>query len=107
MLRGYDTFRSAESETTSLTTDVYLHLVSESYFASMGDHGGLVVPVELCERAGLHEGRPVVFIETPHGLLLLTLEQSRDLIRQGLEGTDLVRKLVADRRAAAAAEDVA
>jgi hypothetical protein len=106
MLWGYDTFRSAESDTASLTTDGYLHLVSEMYSASMGDDGRLVAPVELSE-PGLHEGRPVVLVETPHGLLLLTLEQLRDLVRQGLEGTNLVGKLVADRRAAAAAEDVA
>jgi bifunctional DNA-binding transcriptional regulator/antitoxin component of YhaV-PrlF toxin-antitoxin module len=71
----------------------------------MGDRGRLVVPAELRERAGLHEGRPIVLVETPHGLLLLTREQLRDLVREGLEGKDLVDSLLSDRRAAAATED--
>lgn len=73
----------------------------------MGDRGRLVVPAELRERAGLHEGRAVVLVETPQGLLLLTREQLRDLVRSGLEGKDLVDHLLADRRAAASAEDAA
>lgn len=81
--------------------------MSGTYSASMGDRGRLVVPAELRERAGLHEGRPVVFVETARGLLLLTREQLRDLVREGLEGKDLVGRLLADRRAASSAEDVA
>jgi len=66
----------------------------------MGDRGRLVVPAELRERAGLQEGRPVVLVETPQGLLLLTREQLRDLVRSGLEGKDLVVQLLAACRAA-------
>ena len=73
----------------------------------MGDRGRLVVPAELRERAGLHEGRAVVLVETPSGVLLLTREQLRDLVRSDLEGKDLVGQLLAERRAAANAEDVA
>jgi AbrB family looped-hinge helix DNA binding protein len=73
----------------------------------MGDRGRLVVPAELRERAGLQEGRQVVLVETPQGLLLLTREQLRDLVRSGLEGKDLVSQLLADRHAAASAEDSA
>jgi bifunctional DNA-binding transcriptional regulator/antitoxin component of YhaV-PrlF toxin-antitoxin module len=73
----------------------------------MGDRGRLVVPAELRERAGLHEGRPVVLVEAPQGLLLLTREQLRDLVRSGLEGKGLLEHLLADRRAAASAEDIA
>jgi len=73
----------------------------------MGDRGRLVVPAELRERAGLHEGRPVVLVETPQGLLLLTREQLRDLVRADLAGQDLVGQLLADRRAAAFTEDEA
>lgn len=81
--------------------------MSGTYSATMGDRGRLVVPAELRERAGLQEGQPVVFIETPHGLLLLTRGQLRDLVREDLQGQDLVAALLADRRAAANAEDVA
>lgn len=73
----------------------------------MGDRGRLVVPAELRERAGLHEGRPVVLVESTQGLLLLTREQLRDLVRSGLEGKDLVSQLLADRRTAASNEDSA
>ncbi len=73
----------------------------------MGDRGRLVVPAELRERAGLHEGRPVVLVESPQGLLLLTREQLRDLVRSGLEGKDLVSQLLADRHSAASVEDSA
>ena len=76
-----------------------------TYTATMGDRGRLVVPAELRERAGLHEGRTVVLVESPQGLLLLTREQLRDLVRSGLEGKDLVDQLLADRQAAASAED--
>ena len=79
--------------------------MSGTYMATMGDRGRLVVPAELRERAGLQEGRPVVLVETPQGLLLLTREQLRDLVRSGLEGKDLVSQLLADRHAAASAED--
>lgn len=73
----------------------------------MGDRGRLVVPVELRERAGLDEGTSVVLVETPLGLLLLTRDQLRDLVRSDLEGADLVRHLLEERRTAAAAEDAA
>ena len=81
--------------------------MSGTYTATMGDRGRLVVPAELRERAGLHEGRPVVLVESPQGLLLLTREQLRDLVRSGLEGKDLVSQLLADRHSAASVEDSA
>ena len=73
----------------------------------MGDRGRLVIPADLRERADLHPGRPMVIVEAPNGLLLLTREQLRDMVRSGLEGKDLVTQLLADRRAAAAGEDTA
>jgi bifunctional DNA-binding transcriptional regulator/antitoxin component of YhaV-PrlF toxin-antitoxin module len=73
----------------------------------MGDRGRLVIPVELRERAGLAEGRPIVLVDTPAGVLLLTREQLRDLVRADLSGHDLVASLLKDRRAAAGVEDAA
>lgn len=46
-------------------------------------------------------------METDDGLLLLTREQLRDVVRADLAGADLVGRLLAERRAAAAAEQVA
>lgn len=75
-----------------------------TFTATMGDRGRLVVPQELRERAGLNEGRQVVLIETPDGVLLTTREQSRNLVRADLQGKDLVAQLLADRRAEVARE---
>lgn len=76
-----------------------------TYQVVMGDRGRLVIPAELRERAGLAEGTPLVLVETPTGLVLMTREQLRERVRAELAGLDLVGELLADRRAQAAAED--
>jgi len=73
----------------------------------MGDRGRLVVPAELRERLNLKPGSPLVLLDTPHGVVLATREQVKDLVRAGLQGLDLVGELLEDRRRQAAAEDVA
>ena len=73
----------------------------------MGDRGRLVIPADLRERAGLAEGTPVVLLETPQGLVLLTRSQLQELVRADLAGLDLVGELLAERRAEAAADDAA
>jgi AbrB family looped-hinge helix DNA binding protein len=73
----------------------------------VGNRGRIVVPAEVRERAGLAEGTRLVLLETPNGLVLLTREQLRDRVRSDLSGLDLVADLLADRRAASAAEDSA
>lgn len=71
----------------------------------MGDRGRLVIPAELRERAGFSEGTPLILMETPGGLVLLTRSQLRDLVRADLAGLDLVGELLAERESEAAAED--
>ena len=66
-----------------------------------------MIPAELRERAGLAEGTPLVLLETPKGLVLLTRSQLQELVRADLAGLDLVGELLTGRRAEAAAEDVA
>ncbi len=78
-----------------------------TYSVTMGDRGRLVVPAEVRERAGLGEGTSLILLETPTGIVLLTREQLRARVRDELAGLDLVADLLADRRAAAAAEDAA
>jgi AbrB family looped-hinge helix DNA binding protein len=73
----------------------------------VGDRGRLVIPADVRERAGLVEGTPLILLETPNGLVLLTRQQLRDRVRAELEGLDLVDQLLADRRRAAANEDAA
>ncbi len=72
---------------------------------AMGDRGRIVVPAAVRERAGLVAGSPMVLLESPDGLVLLTREQLRDRVRKDLAGLDLVNELLADRRRAAAIED--
>ena len=72
--------------------------MSGTYVVTMGDRGRLVVPAELRERAGLVEGRRLVLLETSRGVLLLTQDQAKELVRADLEGQDLVGELLADRR---------
>lgn len=64
-----------------------------------------MVPAELRERVGLNAGTVVVMVETTQGVLVMTREQLRDLVRSDLRGKDLVRELLNDRRAAASADD--
>lgn len=78
-----------------------------TYQVVVGNRGRLVVPAALRERAGLLEGTTLVLLDTPSGMVLLTREQLRDRVRADLAGLDLVGELLADRRAAAAAEDAA
>jgi AbrB family looped-hinge helix DNA binding protein len=79
--------------------------VSGTYHIVVGDRGRLVVPAEVRERAGLSEGTPLVLIEAPDGLVLLTREQLKARVRAELAGLDLVKELLAERRAQADAED--
>jgi len=81
--------------------------MSGTYTVVVGDRGRIVVPAEVRERAGLAEGTPLVLLETPGGLVLLTREQLRARVRLELEGLDLVAELLADRRRAAEREDAA
>ena len=71
----------------------------------MGDRGRLVVPAELRERMKVASGSPLLFIDTPRGVLLVTRDQARELVRESLNGHDLVAELLADRRREAAVED--
>ncbi|MHB8339751.1 MAG: AbrB/MazE/SpoVT family DNA-binding domain-containing protein [Mycobacteriales bacterium] len=73
----------------------------------MGDRGRLVIPAELRSRAGFTEGTPLVLIDAPGGVVLMSRDQLKALVRAELEGLDLVGELLADRRRAAAAEDAA
>lgn len=78
-----------------------------TYPLVLGDRGRIVVPADVRERHGLVEGTPLILLETPTGLVLLTRGQLRQRVRDDLAGTDLVADLLAERRTAAAAEDAA
>ena len=81
--------------------------MSGTFTITMGDRGRLVIPAEVRERAGLDEGTALLLLETNDGVVLLTREQLKRRVRSDLAGDDLVTELLADRRAASAAEDEA
>lgn len=81
--------------------------MSGTHTVVVGNRGRIVVPAEVRERAGLTEGTPLILLETPTGLALLTRDQLRARVRDELKGLDLVSDLLADRRLAAEREDAA
>lgn len=83
----------------------YGERVSGTYAIVMGDRGRFVVPAEVRARAMLSEGTPLVLLDTPGGLVVMTREQLRARVRDELVGLDLVGELLADRRRAAELED--
>jgi len=83
----------------------YSCIVSGTYPVTMGDRGRFVVPAEVRARAGLSEGTPLVLLDTPGGLVVMTRRQLRARVRDELAGLDLVGELIADRRRAAQDED--
>ena len=63
------------------------------------------MPAEVRARADLVEGTPLVLLDTPGGIVLMTREQLRTRVREELAGLDLVGDLLGDRRRAAEDED--
>ncbi|PRZ42538.1 AbrB family looped-hinge helix DNA binding protein [Antricoccus suffuscus] len=85
----------------------YFDIMSGTYPVVMGDRGRLVLPAPLRERLRLEKGSPLVLLDTPQGIVIATREQAKKLVRDSLAGDSLVDQLIAERRAAAAVEDVA
>lgn len=77
-----------------------------TYHVVMGDRGRLVIPAELRERLGLESGSSMLLLDAPQGVVLATREQVKELVRRDLQGGSLVEELLADRRRAAAEEDL-
>ncbi|AMG83823.1 MULTISPECIES: AbrB/MazE/SpoVT family DNA-binding domain-containing protein [Microbacterium] len=78
-----------------------------TFVAPMGDRGRLVIPAELRARQHWDQGVPLLMIEAEGGVVLLTREQAKALIRSQLEGQSVLEALLAERRAAAAQDDAA
>ncbi|MXW42924.1 MAG: AbrB/MazE/SpoVT family DNA-binding domain-containing protein [Acidimicrobiia bacterium] len=79
--------------------------MSGTHALIVGNRGRVVIPAKVRERANLREGRPLILLETPEGLVLLTREQLRARVCREFHGLDLVADLLADRRRTAALED--
>ena len=79
--------------------------MSGTHTVVVGDRGRIVVPAKVRARADLVEGTPLVLLDTPGGIVLMTREQLRTRVREELAGLDLIGDLLDDRRRAAADED--
>ncbi len=66
-----------------------------------------MIPAELRAKTGLTEGTPLVLIDTPGGVVLVSREQLKSLVRADLAGIDLLGEPLADRRRQADTEDAA
>lgn len=78
--------------------------MSGTHAIVMGDRGRLVIPADVRSSAKLEPGTPLILVDSPSGLLLLTRAQARAMIKAQLSGKDLVAELLAERRAEAAAD---
>lgn len=87
--------------------DWYDSIMLGTYTVTVGDRGRVVIPAELRGRVGFSEGATLVLVETARGVLVVTREQLRDLVRDDLRGLDLVSDLLAARRREALIEDAA
>ena len=81
--------------------------MSGTHNVVMGDRGRLVIPAEIRTERGLDEGTPLVLLDTPTGLVLMTRDQLEARVWADFAGLDLVSELLEERRRAAAAEDAA
>lgn len=71
----------------------------------VGKKGRIVIPAEIRQRRGWTEGAVLVAVESDQGVILIARSELQAIVREQLQGHDLVGSLVADRRAAALAED--
>lgn len=70
----------------------------------LGDKGRIVVPAAVRERQHWTHGTTLILVETPDGLLLTDRDRALRIVREKLADRPLVDELLADRRAAAAAD---
>jgi AbrB family looped-hinge helix DNA binding protein len=80
-------------------------IMSGTHTVVVGDRGRIVVPAEIRARREFSEGTPLVLLDTPGGIVLMTRAQLRTRVRDELAGLDLIDDLLRDRRDAAEAED--
>lgn len=78
-----------------------------TYSTTLGDRGRLVVPAELRTRQHWEQGTALLFLETDRGVVVMTREQAKTIVRERLAGPSLVDELLGERRSSAHREDAA
>jgi len=84
----------------------YVQTMSDTFTATMGDRGRVVVPADVRQRCGFEKGQRLVFVDTADGVILMTMKRLEERVRADFaSGPDLVSELIAERRQAARAEN--
>jgi AbrB family looped-hinge helix DNA binding protein len=78
-------------------------LEPRSYSLTVGDKGRLVIPAEIRAAHGWESGTAVIAVDAPGGVLLLTLEEALERIRNA--STVSVDEFLAGRRVEQVAEE--
>jgi len=71
----------------------------------VGDKGRVVVPAEVREARGWVTGTTLIGVETSKGLLLMSRDEARRMVREQLGGRDVAQELIDERHAEARRED--
>lgn len=82
----------------------YVDVMDTTYVTVVGDRGRLVVPSVLRRSQDWHQGTQLLLLETPHGVLAMTREQAKELVKQQIGAGSLVAELLAERRETAKKE---
>ncbi len=70
----------------------------------MGDRGRLVIPADVRADLNWTQGTRMVLVEAEYGMLLMSVDQARALIKKQIGDRDLVGELIAERHAEALAD---
>lgn len=84
------------------STKWYVRGMSDTFTIAVGNKGRIVVPAGVRERHSWHEGTRLIAVESASGLVLISRDEARRLLKEQLAGHDLVTELLQDRRAEAA-----
>lgn len=76
----------------------YAGCMDTTYATVVGDRGRLVVPSGLRRSQDWHQGTQLLMLETPHGVLAMTRDQAKDLVKRQIGTGSLVAELLAERR---------
>lgn len=75
-----------------------------TFTVTVGNKGRVVLPTAIRARRNWAEGTTLIVIESPTGVVLTSRDEAEHIIRAQLEGVDVVRELLNERRAAALGE---
>lgn len=75
-----------------------------TFTVTVGNKGRVVLPTAIRARRNWAEGTTLIAIESPTGVVLTSRDEAERIIRDQLEGADVVRELLDERRAAVLSE---